>query len=152
MAHFNLSGSNISNDTYADIGKMTNLKSLFLSNILTDQDILANLITQNNHSLEIIDINVSNDMFTNLSLLNIASNCHSLKQISICSTGNGHIKYLQTADGLWELFNKCEKLVEMTIESYSPSQYSTCHLPETLKEALKQRRNLLGIRGTNVKK
>ena len=53
--------------------------------------------------------------FTDLSLSNIALNCPNLKELYIFFSGGVLIQHLFTSDGCWELFNKCNKLFELTI-------------------------------------
>ena len=108
-----------SNDTFVEIGKMKNLKSISLhrcyGGTLNDAS-LTKLITQNSHTLEVLNLmEDSGSQFTNVSLSNIASNCPNLKKLCICFYYS--IDKVFTMKDCRELILKCEKLEEIKIKS-----------------------------------
>ena len=103
-----------SNDTFVEIGKMKNLKSISLHRCCGGAMNGNTVIKLNCHTLEAININGLDSTFTNLTLSTIATNCPTLKSLSI-SFNKGMLKqHLLTTKGCWELFNKCEKHVELS--------------------------------------
>ena len=73
-------------------------------------------------------------IFLDADLLIIAANCPNLKRIVIDSD-----VYMDKV--LWELFNKCEKLIDITYSSGDPSFESI--LPNEIKVALNKRKGML---------
>ena len=78
---------------------------------ITDEGITNLFQTQLHKTLEEIDVS-SCKILSNHSLLSIAANCPHLKKICISDINN------ITNESLWELFHKCEKLIDMTYYLY----------------------------------